>query len=103
MIRASRIVGEYEANEVAADARYKGKELAIIGVVGEIKKDILDASYVTLDDGEFGLRAVQAFFQEKDLPQLAQLRRGQIVAAAGRSLVMNVLLQKCRLIQLASE
>ena len=44
-------------NEVAADAQYKGKQ-----------------SDLTLDETDFGLRAVQAFFkEEEDMPQLARL------------------------------
>src|SRR6266567_7478803 len=39
-IRASQIVAEYEANEIAADARYKGKKFIFVGTVGKIGKDI---------------------------------------------------------------
>jgi hypothetical protein len=95
-IHASQIVAEYQANEVAADARYKDKRLTISGTVGRIAKDIMDEPYITLDDDEFGLRSVQAYFDNSDLPQLGRLTKGQVVTIEGTcdGLMMNVLIRK---------
>jgi len=97
---ASQIAAEYEANEVAADARYKGKKVTLSGKVGSIAKDILDEPYITLDADEFGLRSVQAYFDNGDLPQLAQLRKGQTVTIEGTcdGLMLNVLVRKSRFV-----
>ena len=102
-IDASRIVKEYEANEVAADDRYKGKEMIFTGKVGRIGKDILDTPYVTLDEVDSGFRSVQAFFGHGDLPKLALLSKGQVVNVAGTcdGLTVNVLVKDSRLVDWA--
>jgi hypothetical protein len=98
---ASQIVAEYEANEVAADGRYKGRTIVVSGTIETIGKDISDTPYVTLKGGEYEFRSVQAFFEEKDLAQLAQLRKGQDVYIEGTcaGLMMNVLLKGSRLVE----
>lgn len=99
-VMASQIVAEYAANEVAADARYKGKIICVSGTIGRIGKDILDRPYVILDGGEGEFRSVQASFEDKDLAQLAQLSKGQQVSIEGTcdGLSINVVLKNSHLI-----
>ena len=95
---AHQLVAAYEANEVAADAQYKGKVVRITGTVDEIKKDILDDLYVALEGGHV-LRGVQCFFDEAHTGVLARLQKGARVTVVGRvdGLMMNVLVKDCRL------
>jgi hypothetical protein len=98
-VNASVLSSSYEKNEVAADQMYKGKRLAVTGRVGKIGKDILDSPYLILDEGEFGLGGVQAFFSDSDLPELAKLTKGQTVQVVGTcdGLMINVLLKNSSL------
>ncbi|HEX7773344.1 MAG TPA: hypothetical protein VF435_13035 [Pyrinomonadaceae bacterium] len=67
VVSATALVADYEANEVAADRRYKGQTLEVTGVVDSIGNDILDSMYVTLDSGErFGITNVQCFFDKSE-------------------------------------
>ena len=41
-VSASVLFADYHANEVSADAKYKGKTLAVTGTVSSIDKDFMD-------------------------------------------------------------
>lgn len=98
-ISAGSLIGEYRENEVAADERYKGRALAVTGIVDTIGKDIVDNMYVTLGgskDSEIG--SVQCIFSDKHKHELSQLRKGQIVRVVGickGKMIGNVLLRQC--------
>jgi hypothetical protein len=47
-VSASDLFAAYEANEVAADNQYKGKQLAVSGTVAGINKDFTDEVYVEI-------------------------------------------------------
>jgi len=100
---ATQIVRDYEANEVAADQMYKGRQVFVVGRVGEIKKDILDNPYITLDEDEVGFKGVQAFFDADAIGQLSGLRRGEVVGVIGTcdGLMMHVMIKGCRLVPVA--
>ena len=104
-IAAARIVNDYEINEVAADQVYKGKRVSLIGSVGEIKKDLLDTPYVTLDEQDLGLRGVQAFFDNDAVPQLSALRQGEVIRVVGTcdGLMGHVLILHSRLVPVAGQ
>lgn len=101
-IPAAALVQEYEANEINADRLYKGRQLFVVGHIGDIKKDILDNPYMTLDGIQDDFRSVQAFFSEDMLPELARLHKGQFIGVVGTcdGLMMNVLIKHCRLVRL---
>jgi hypothetical protein len=98
-ITAEDLHAEYDANEVAADAKFKNKILLVTGAVDEIGKDILDQPYITLGRGEMSVFGVQAIFPESDSRDLAKLSKGERVAVkcvcAGK--LGNVILKKCSL------
>ena len=92
----------YEANEVAADAKYKSKILKVTGVVDSIGKDILDTPYVTLTSGgQYEVWGVQCMFDKKHEPELAQLTKGQTVTVQGKcdGYLINVLMKDCVLVR----
>lgn len=94
---AAEMVSAYESNELAAEKKYEGKVVKITGVVGDIKKDILDKPYVTLGTGkQFEVRQVQCFLA--DGVDATTLNKGDQVTLTGRvdQLMMNVLVKDCR-------
>lgn len=97
-VQIHEILSDYKDNEVGADNKYKGKWIQTTGLVGDIKKDIMDNLYVTLGTGrDFEIPQVQAFFEDSMNNQLASLRKGQQLTVACRidGLMMNVLGKKC--------
>jgi len=94
------LVAEYEANEIAADRKYKGKMVQVSGIVESIGKDILDTMYVTLDSGqEFGITHVQCYFDNSAESYLSSLQKGRSVVITCRcdGKFGNVLLKDCDL------
>lgn len=96
-VTAEELVGAYEGNELAAEQKYEGELVEVTGVVGDIRKDILDQPFVTLGTGkELEVRQVQCFLA--DGVDATSLRKGERVTLKGRvdGLMMNVLVKECR-------
>lgn len=70
---------EYDANEVAADDKYKNKKIAVTGVINGIGIDILDKPYITLRTGDYG--SIQCFFIDKTV--VKNLRKGSNITVVG--------------------
>jgi hypothetical protein len=113
--QAGEVIADYAANEVRADAKYKDKRMVVVGVVDEIKKDVLDSIYVIVATPEcFGnhrlehldkcMVQVQAFFEDDQVAAAAKLNKGDSAAfeCTGNGLMMNVLLKDCRLAKIAT-
>jgi hypothetical protein len=97
-VTAPVLISEYEANEIAADQRYKGKTVVVTGKVDHVGKDIMDSMYVTLrGDKEFGIVRVQCFFDDSWATRLSYLREGDTVTVNGTcdGKFGNVLLKDC--------
>lgn len=90
-----KLVGDYDANEVAADQAYKGKALRVTGTVEDIGKDITDSIYVTLATGH-SVRTVQVFFDDEHTDAVAKLGKGDEVTVQGEcmGLMLNVLIRE---------
>ena len=98
-ISASDLLAEYDANEVAADNKYKGKKVEITGAVDSIGKDIFGSVYVTLKTDN-GFISIQCYFSEKaEIDKVATLKEGDWVTVTGivdgRSI--NIVVKKCKL------
>ncbi len=76
-VEASALAHEYEANELAGDAKFKGKTLRIKGVVREVSKDILGNPFVILEGTKNGYMGVQCSFAESTAPLLSRLKKGE--------------------------
>ncbi len=99
-IVAAELLKDYKENEVAADAKYKGKRLITGGLVGDIKKDIMDKIYVTVGTAApFEIPKAQCFFDDASAGQIATLKKGQtiIVDCECEGLMMNVIMRNCTL------
>ncbi|RYE04887.1 MAG: hypothetical protein EOP33_08245 [Rickettsiaceae bacterium] len=96
-IGARQLVDLYQENEVKADKDFKGKTFYVQGTVSEIKKDVMDDIYVTLE-GDGMLREVQCYFDNEDIA--ADFKKGQRVTFKGKcdGLMMNVLMKDCTLV-----
>lgn len=98
-VSPSRIFADYEANEVAADVQYKGRLLALTGVVEQVGKDLLDQPYLTLETGN-PVFNVQCLFPHSSEPELAGLVKGQRITVEGRGKgkLGDVLIDACRIV-----
>src|SRR6266852_4648886 len=73
-VSAQQLASAYKDNEVAADERYKGKVIAVTGIIDSIGKDTLDTPYVVLGGGDrFSITSVQCMFGDEYKSQLAVL------------------------------
>jgi hypothetical protein len=96
-ISAADIYTQYKANEVLADSKYKGKKLAVRGVVAEIGKDFTDDPYVRLSAGE-DFDWVQASFSKDNNGELAKLQKGQTITITchGKGMVISSPILDCK-------
>lgn len=69
---------DYEANEIAADDKYKGKKILLIGKVNSINKDIGGKGYLSLS-GPGMFQDVQARLSNAGLEGAAALKKGVTV------------------------
>ncbi|KPF98187.1 hypothetical protein IP86_12065 [Rhodopseudomonas sp. AAP120] len=95
-LSADQLYYEYNANEVAADAKYKGKVVVISGVIQSIGKDILDSAFIVVGGKGF-LDGAQCMFTKAEESAVARLAKGQRVSVKGEvsGKMGNVLLKKC--------
>lgn len=97
-ITAIDLFRSYQENEVAADEKYKGKKLAIIGTIGSIGKDIMDDPYISFKDNYLG--AVTCYFSKEDNNEISKLRKEDRITIVGQCeglTLTNVILKNCRL------
>lgn len=85
-LTAAELFSAYEADGVAADARFVGKILKLSGAVHRIEsKDTLDIHYVSLTSTENNLsQEVRCMFDNKHRDDLNQLTPGQMVTVQGK-------------------
>ncbi len=84
-VLATKLASDYEANEVSADTKYKGKILEVTGTIQNIGKDILDTPYVALSDGtQYSITSIQCMFDKSDQDQLATLKKDTKITLRGR-------------------
>lgn len=88
------LVAAFEANEVNATERLKGKTVLLTGTIEKIGLDVLNNPYIVLGPTS-GFRKVQCQFADK--AAVASLNKGQQVTLRGecRGLMMNVLFKDC--------
>ena len=82
-VTVTTLVRDYEANEVAADQKYKGKWALITGKVRAIR-ETLGTKYVSLEPDFFTFSSVTCDFDDRNVSQLASLRKDQVVTLLGR-------------------
>lgn len=93
-VTPKQLFADYEANEVSADDKYKGKILRVSGTVSKIGKDMLDTPYVEFGVGD-AVFGVQCMFDDTGV--LGSLKKGQklTVRCKGDGKLGNVILRGC--------
>lgn len=100
-VTSKQIVDDYKANEVSADAKYKGKEFEISGVVETIGKDIMDTPYIALESYEYAIvDKVQCMFSKGSETELAAVSKGQKITLKGEisGKLGNILVKGCEIV-----
>lgn len=94
-VTADEIVREYKANEIAADAKFKGKQVEISGTIDTIGKDVLGDAYFSMRSGD-GFNGVQCYLENEE--DGLSLSSGQQIKATGEVSgwnILNVTIKKC--------
>jgi hypothetical protein len=101
-VTAVDLGGAYKANEVAADAKYKGNLVQVSGIVNTIGKDITSTPYITLKIDEYGISSVQCMFSKDSENQLAQISKDTSITLQGTVsgyTIGNVLVRDCQIVK----
>ena len=77
-VSARALDNEYNANEVSADEKYKGKYIWVTGTVHSINKGILGSPYLALNGRNMFL-PLHADFDKDSAKELAKVRKGSTV------------------------
>ena len=97
-LSADQLYAEYNANEVAADDKYKGKKVTVSGTVQQIANDIFGHPYVSIGSDLVG---VQCSFPDSRKSSVMRLTKGQQVTIKGtvEGKMMDVQLSNSKLIE----
>ncbi len=100
VVTATKLMADYNANEVAADAQYKGRIVDVSGTINSIGKDILDTPYVALTTNEY-YSVVQCMFSKSDQAQLASLAKDTKITLRGRvsGKLGNIIVRDCSIVR----
>ncbi len=97
-ISAKELYDAYQANEVAADERFKNKRVLVYGKISDIGKDILNDPYLSLGVGY--LESVTCYFDKESNSHIASVSKGLKIEIIGTikgsgMLGTGVILNKC--------
>lgn len=101
-VSAVTLSEEYNANQVAADAKYKDKTLEISGVIDDIQKDILDTPYIILRGNSNSFFGVQCMFSKEDEIELVNLSKEENIVLRGKvssEFIGNVVVRGCSIVK----
>lgn len=98
-VTAVAMYADYEANEVAADQKYEGKEIEVTGTISTIGKDIMDEPYVALKTNS-PIFTVQCMFDKSNADALVTLKENQVITLRGKSAgaLGNALIRNCQIV-----
>ncbi len=77
-VTATELYNDYKANEITANARYKGKALLITGTVSAIQSDFRDKPFIQLTAGDFVTVSISGLSVE----EASELSTGSLIKAA---------------------
>jgi hypothetical protein len=100
VLSADTIVQDYTDNAIAADVKYKGKELTIEGTIADFGIDDSDGTpAIYLGSGGI-LEAVHCMFPKSAINQLSKLKKGQQLRIKGILLGFSIVphLKKAKII-----
>lgn len=73
------MASDYDANTVAADAKYKGRRVSLTATVGDISTDVANNAFLMLRGQSPGSPTVRAVLHDSQRQTAANLSRGQTV------------------------
>ena len=93
-VSAAQLSAEYESNESAANAKYKGKVILVTGVISKVYRGFLYTPYVELEAG------VRCNFSDNEDAAMLALSEGQTISMKGQgdrllSSIIGVELRGC--------
>jgi hypothetical protein len=90
VVRATELFDDYHRNEVAADERYKGKLVRVVGVVQSLDKDAFDNIVVRLQTSN-QFQSVMASMKDAEKSKVASMTKGQAASleCRGRGMVIG--------------
>lgn len=100
-VTAAQLYSDYEANEVAADSKYKNKKVEVSGTISNIGKDILDTPYVALVVSPNNpIFSVQCMFDKSAQSQLANLTKDSKITLTGivSGKMANIIVKDCSIL-----
>jgi flagellar basal body-associated protein FliL len=100
-VTAVELYSAYEANEVAADLKYKDKILRVTGVVTDISTDPFGYPTVSFGMDAYNINKVEATFNKSEASNIANLQKGQniTVNGAGNGKSFYVRLKNCTIVK----
>ncbi len=97
-ITVEQLFADYKANAVAADARYQGRTIQVVGIVDSVDKDMLDNPFVKLSSVDKNeMLRMRCTFPKESEERLVKLTAGQEVTVRGSydGYLVNILLKDC--------
>lgn len=82
-ITSEQLYKEYEANEIAADQKYKNRAVKVSGTLRSIGKTIGDKPYLNLSTGAFSHQVMVLFPADQYNDKLATFKRGDRIELTG--------------------
>ena len=98
-VSARDLFAAFEANEVAAKAKYGDQALAVTGVIAGVSLDFMDRPVVSLETSN-QFMSVDATFGKEDAEKTAALAKGQTITVTCSELTEAIgkpLLSDCAL------
>lgn len=100
IVTSAALVKDYTDNEVAADAKYKGKLLEVSGKVSGVTNGSFDNEMVVrLSDSEYDFNAPSCSMEESEKEKVLALKKGQAVTLIGigdSATIGSPVLKECR-------
>jgi hypothetical protein len=97
VVKATDLQADYQKNEVAADEKYKGKRVRVVGQLDAIEKDAFDDMIVRVKAPP-SLLGVHATMRADQKSKVVALQKDQVVAVecTGRGFVLGTVQPRFR-------
>lgn len=103
IVTAFKMAADYKANEVAADAKYKGKLVEISGTVDTIGKDVIDTPFIAFaTENQYEIiNRIQCMFGSNDVEVLSSISKGQKITLRGKvsGALGNIIVKDCEIVK----
>jgi hypothetical protein len=96
-VTAIQLHRDYEANEVAADAKYKGRMLLVDGVIDSIDKDFTGDVVIHLRSGDQFNQVAATMKNASGTAELHRRQRITVTCTGGTRIIGSAMLENCAL------